>query len=1463
MMITPEFVLDRLATRWRALLADRPRLADLLEILLVQEGVSLLRAIAVQLEQLDAEDLDAEDSVRPPELVDTGLHRTTAANAPAESSPPDVVVPDGEIPLNTRLAKQILLYPRAVKAYSLSNEFRGEVINPGVWAFRNRRAMADKDSQYGWLSCRGGTCTAHVHSNLALLTQSPAFYDVTPSSREAEVRRRFDALRHPTPEADHTVDEAAAHLLMDLDRRENKRSHSTLSIGGQVHYSGNQAGKVPFGAHDIADLSRLLGDVPQGGTVLLTTSGALLHRGLAYLDMAQRSNLEPVATITNFVDGTPPRQTFRVLFQRVDPSPKPNEVTPRDARIMQREETEAAQSATGPWTIREDQVGDAAYFRVNGPHVDKPTFKALAAETKRIGGFYVRGAGFSFPTVVMAQEFVGRAPAIARAGAESASPASAPMPTEDRPPQPRPVDLAGRAAKLRAAADRLDEQVQAELGKDRQTNTARRASMAAHITQRALNVEHTAATMRRIADAIESGQAPELVGVTSRTQVDLLKGLLHRAQEWRDRESGKEPTMETTAQVKFPWPHMWGEHFRRVAPKIEGKPGLRQVVARLARRFGTEERSILQTRQEIEDLEAIATKLKDSADRDEVWIAEKAADALADYHRLARMGLDTPEKLHRALRDFMTCCYGAPRKESPIAVAERELIGAKIPGYFPTPRALADKVVAQGELRPGLTVLEPSAGKGDLAEAILRAEPGVKLSVIERQETLRRILEAKGLRLVGRDFLEHTDYYDRIIQNPPFEDNQDIDHVYHAFRLLNPGGILVSIMSKGPMFRQGKKEQAFRAWLEDHGAEVEDNPAGAFLSSDRPTGVQTITVKVRKPEVDEGLDETQHHEREDSDQTPDDAALRGRASEIRSWLPPLHRAILDTALRDGGADLKQVVERSEKIAAQQKAAAQEAEQTEEENTGRAVTRILQEYDDDASRILKAWQKERAKQDQRYQRSGERRPDERTARAAHLSNALDHGARKLGFLAAAYRTLTGQAPEVAEQPPYEPTPAERAEDRRMGRLLRAGMEEEEDRFAATPEGRNWIERTKREYEEARTSDDDELRERARVLYRRLSPIDRTQLDDRVFRAGGAVLREVVERLERELQRSKAAEQPKRLEAEEVPTSVRQMRDLIPKHQQHLDLLEYSLAEAGKKKTADIVAEIEKGLELAQWVDFYATLYGNSSYHEFAGALRKMAQKPKVLRQVDESIRAPVAVAAKHYVQAVLASSLEEAQKHLQQIDTGFCSKLSPDRSRAHSRNHLAEFCSLVTSTQDVVTTGLASEDLPSPVTSPIPSWVLRPMLILGSHPGYSIQASARPLGDLHGYGSRTLGVIDSVRTPDGVRWRFLPEGALTAHPEYNVGYETPEAALWGFVRYKYRSEEMALFEQLLSLPQPLPAAAVLAKRVERILPHLTGSDLLEARGLLRAFHRGSIRFDAERLAFAETHEVAPLERKASG
>jgi len=174
---------------------------------------------------------------------------------------------------------------------------------------------------------------------------------------------------------------------------------------------------------------------------------------------------------------------------------------------------------------------------------------------------------------------------------------------------------------------------------------------------------------------------------------------------------------------------------------------------------------------------------------------------------------------------------------------------AKIPGYFPTPADLVARMIQEADLLPGSRVLEPSAGSGAIADALRDA--GHVVECIERNGTLRQILEAKGHKVIASDFLEASPpmhpapLYDAVLMNPPFEAGQDCEHVARAWAFVKPGGSLVAIMGAGVTFRNQRPYSTFRAWADEIGT-FDPIPAGAFAESG--TGVASVLFFAVKSE---------------------------------------------------------------------------------------------------------------------------------------------------------------------------------------------------------------------------------------------------------------------------------------------------------------------------------------------------------------------------------------------------------------------------------------------------------------------------------------------------------------------------------------------------------------------------------------------------------------------------------------
>lgn len=215
---------------------------------------------------------------------------------------------------------------------------------------------------------------------------------------------------------------------------------------------------------------------------------------------------------------------------------------------------------------------------------------------------------------------------------------------------------------------------------------------------------------------------------------------------------------------------------------------------------------------------------------------------------------DLVEKVNRLLGEY----YGAPIPEEREAAADDGLHNVKTTpaknyGFFPTPDAAADALIESAMLyrcggEPRLTVLEPSAGTGNLARRAAAA--GAIVDCVEMQPDLAADLRSTKLyrRVISGDFLaiqpDPGSLYDRVVMNPPFDRERDVDHVMHALGFLKPGGYLTAIMSAGTEFRETKKSTAFRALMTRMNARWRDLPAGSF--AEVGTYCNTIILRVFK-----------------------------------------------------------------------------------------------------------------------------------------------------------------------------------------------------------------------------------------------------------------------------------------------------------------------------------------------------------------------------------------------------------------------------------------------------------------------------------------------------------------------------------------------------------------------------------------------------------------------------------------
>lgn len=167
--------------------------------------------------------------------------------------------------------------------------------------------------------------------------------------------------------------------------------------------------------------------------------------------------------------------------------------------------------------------------------------------------------------------------------------------------------------------------------------------------------------------------------------------------------------------------------------------------------------------------------------------------------------------------------------------------------FFETPAELADwLVMLAGGINEADTVLEPSAGRGALIKAIHRACPSVTVECYELMPENREFLYSlDNVIILDEDFTKDSvGSYTKIIANPPFSGNQDIEHVRIMYKLLEKGGTLAAITSSHWKIASEKKCVDFRNWLEEVHGEVFEIGAGEFKES--RTSISTMAVVIRK-----------------------------------------------------------------------------------------------------------------------------------------------------------------------------------------------------------------------------------------------------------------------------------------------------------------------------------------------------------------------------------------------------------------------------------------------------------------------------------------------------------------------------------------------------------------------------------------------------------------------------------------
>lgn len=521
--------------------------------------------------------------------------------------------------------------------------------------------------------------------------------------------------------------------------------------------------------------------------------------------------------------------------------------------------------------------GEDLFVVQMGDRVDRDTYNQINAHAKKLGGWYssykVGGAvpGFQFKDEAKATEFRGW---LTGQGAASAAPSAEAAPTEVTDPD-QDNSKSKQVETLRTRAKTLRDKATAALNAERKENTNKRMTEAANARANAESELHFAGLLDAIADGIESGEVTYLRNLANGTQLTELnhalsrslwnlpparrealtsQGMIERTEDGRERWSAKATPEMMAEGAQMPGMDYFARNLKDVATKMQGASGFKQAGAKIMALVKAAANRDNKTTT-LSDPELIA-KLKAYVTGSDDYSTSTIKNQIAGYGRLERMGITNHTELRAALRELARLQAGLKKQAVPrdplaekMVALKRKLVGNRnaFIDFFPTPESHAADLVALAGIEPGMTVLEPSAGHGMLAEAARAA--GAKVDAVELAGDLREILQAKGFGLVGSDFMATTpaQSYDAVVMNPPFSNDMDVDHVRHAYDHLKPGGRLVAIVSATAGDRQNNKNKAFREWFDGLGGSEQAMPDGAFKASLNPTDVRTKIFVIDKP----------------------------------------------------------------------------------------------------------------------------------------------------------------------------------------------------------------------------------------------------------------------------------------------------------------------------------------------------------------------------------------------------------------------------------------------------------------------------------------------------------------------------------------------------------------------------------------------------------------------------------------
>ena len=231
-------------------------------------------------------------------------------------------------------------------------------------------------------------------------------------------------------------------------------------------------------------------------------------------------------------------------------------------------------------------------------------------------------------------------------------------------------------------------------------------------------------------------------------------------------------------------------------------------------------------------------------------------DPILDYDRTSAEYEDfsTLAACRKALEDKVKkngFSYRAPKKKER-HISCKMLTNGENDDFYPTPSKLAGIMFAGIDWKNVNTVLEPSAGKGDLLDnlkhcRLIRNHNRLNIECIEKDPTLISVLLGKGYKVVYNDFLtfQTQSSYDLLTLNPPYREG--CKHLLRALDLQRNGGQICCLLNAETIKKPYSAERKeLLKKLKQYNASVK-YVSNAFTHAERTTNVEVAVVWVDIP----------------------------------------------------------------------------------------------------------------------------------------------------------------------------------------------------------------------------------------------------------------------------------------------------------------------------------------------------------------------------------------------------------------------------------------------------------------------------------------------------------------------------------------------------------------------------------------------------------------------------------------